>query len=188
MEIWKDVRGYEGLYEVSNRGRIRSIERRVEYFNPKYNKITSHTVAPRIKKATKKDNDYMIATLYKGNKGTQVYIHRAVAEAFIPNPEGKPTVNHIDCNRANNTLENLEWSTYKEQEKHKDLLGRRKPSNVRAITVKYIDGTETKHSSITQCAKDLGIHRDTIYNILNNEKSKKKSELNIKSILYEEAK
>ena len=72
----------------------------------------------------------------------------------------------------------------KEQEKHKASLGRRKDTNNKEVCVYYNNGTSTVHKSVTQCAKDIGIHRDTVYTIINNIKSKKQEELDIKCIKY----
>jgi len=95
-QIWKDVKGYEGIYKVSNTGLIKNIKR---------NKIL----------ATRTTYDkYLRINLNKnGNKKT-FKIHRLVADAFIPNPHNKPTVNHIDGNKQNNMLDNLEWMTFKD--------------------------------------------------------------------------
>ena len=183
MERWKEIQGYEGLYEVSDKGRVKSLERIVKYSNSD----KTHTVKAKILKSCKKENKYLIVGLNKDGVRRNKYVHRLVAQAFILNPENKPTVNHIDCNPLNNNVENLEWATYKEQEEHKYSINRNVLTHRRIVVVNYLDGSTSEHPSITQCAKDLGIHRDTVYNILNNEKSKKKSELNIKSILYKEA-
>lgn len=179
MEIWKDVRNYEGLYMVSNFGRVKSVER---YVKGRYS--NTQKIKGKIKTPSIKDNGYLIVNLYKNNKSSQKYVHRLVAEAFIDNPMNKPTVNHIDCDVKNNNVCNLEWNTYKEQEKHKTSLGRRKDTNNKRVCVCYNNGTSTIHKSVTQCAKDIGIHRDTVYTIINNIKSKKQEELNIKSIKY----
>ena len=93
-EIWKDIRGYEGLYQVSNWGRVRSL---------KFGKI-------RILKASIRNNDgrYVI-NLRKDGKTKMYRIHRLVAEAFIPNPLNLPQINHKDENPGNNIVDNLEW-------------------------------------------------------------------------------
>ena len=179
MEIWRDVKDYEGLYMVSDLGRVKSVER---YVKGRYS--NTQKVKEKIKKQSVKDNGYLIVSLYKNNKVSQKYVHRLVAEAFIDNPMNKPTVNHIDCNIKNNNVCNLEWNTYKEQEKHKASLGRRKDTNNKKVCVYYNNGVSTIHKSVTQCSKDIGIHRDTVYTIINNVKSKKQEELDIKCIKY----
>ena len=112
MEIWKDVVGYEGLYQVSNLGRVKSVDRY------KDNHGTKQLVKEKIKTTRKDKQGYLLLDLYKNNKKKTVRVHRLVAMAFIPNPQNKETVNHIDGNKENNTVENLEWATQKEQNEH----------------------------------------------------------------------
>ena len=102
LEIWKDIKGYEGIYQVSNFGRIKSIVR--------YKKLML---------SSENENGYLRICLtdkYKRKKTIQ--IHRIVAETFIPNPENKEQVNHIDGNKKNNKVENLEWCTQSENMQH----------------------------------------------------------------------
>lgn len=113
-EEWRPVRGYEGYYEISNKGRLKCLKRKVSYFNPYSNSICTRTHKERlIVCVTSKDN-YITSQLTKENIVKDVSIHRLVAEAFIPNPENKPQINHIDGDPRNNTIENLEWCTAKE--------------------------------------------------------------------------
>lgn len=102
IEIWKDIKGYEGLYQVSNLGRVKSCER----YKKGNNCITK--VNERIKKPSVK-NGYYFIVLYKDNKGENCYIHRLVASAFIDNPDNLPLVNHKDEIKTNNMVDNLEW-------------------------------------------------------------------------------
>lgn len=96
-EIWKPVAGFEGLYEVSNTGRVKSLKR-------------LHT-KERILSQWLNHRGYARVTLWKENRQTKHSVHRLVADAFIPNPYGKPQVNHKDENKQNNAVENLEWCT-----------------------------------------------------------------------------
>lgn len=101
-EVWKEIPGYEGVYEVSNYGRVRSNAR----------KVWNYTKQGRILKPHRKENGYMQITLCGRSKYEKhAYIHRLVAEAFIPNPNNLPQVNHKDFDKANNCVENLEWVT-----------------------------------------------------------------------------
>ncbi len=111
---WYPIKNYEGLYEVSDCGQVRSIDRvilgkdGVNYpFKGRILYQTSH-----------KDTKYFIVNLWKDNKGTSLYVHRLVCEAFIANPLNKPEVNHKDGNRQNNTKNNLEWCTRQENMQH----------------------------------------------------------------------
>lgn len=113
-EIWKDVVGYEGIYEVSNIGRVRTHE----------NKTTESALhgirrwKQRILKQKCHNNRDFRVCLWKEKKSKDYLVHRLVAEAFIPNPDNKRTVNHIDGNPQNNCIENLEWASYGENNNH----------------------------------------------------------------------
>ena len=106
MEIWKDVRGYEGLYKISNVGNVMSIK---QHRYKKQNYVLKYDVDWK---------GYARVKLWRNNKGKNYKVHRLVAQAFIPNLENKLTVNHKDLNKLNNKLTNLEWATYKEQATH----------------------------------------------------------------------
>lgn len=112
-EIWKPVVGYEGIYEVSSFGRIKSLARtitmkvRLKEKMLKTAKIIKHGSLP-----------YRLALLSKNDERKTVQVHRIVAQAFIPNPENKPVVNHKDSDGANNIVGNLEWVTYRENTLH----------------------------------------------------------------------
>lgn len=112
VEVWKDIPGYEGLYQISNLGRVKSLERWVQ----NYGKLQHHP--EKIKVPANRGDGYQALILYKDNKGKNRYIHRLVAEAFLPNPNNKMTVNHVNGNKSDNRAENLEWSTYAENNKH----------------------------------------------------------------------
>ncbi len=110
-EIWKDIKGYEGYYQVSNQGRVRRI------------KSGKSTQKGRILKTSSKFDEYSRTGLSINGKVCWLTIHRLVAEAFIPNPEKKPCVNHIDGNKRNNVVSNLEWCTYSENNRHAYRIG-----------------------------------------------------------------
>lgn len=105
--MWKDVEGYEGSYQVSNKGEVRSVSRFVTYPDgrkPRYREgvIVSQQVDTC---------GYCMVTL----QGKRFRVHRLVAKAFIDNPDNLPTVNHLDENPSNNVVENLAWCTHKEK-------------------------------------------------------------------------
>ncbi len=104
-EIWKDIKDYEGIYQVSNLGRVKSIARKVKYSrgNHSYYQYQQE----RLLSANQKSNGYLEYSLCKDSKRTHKYIHRLVADAFIDNPNNLPVVNHIDEDKQNNKVDNL---------------------------------------------------------------------------------
>ena len=104
-EIWKPVKGFEGYYEVSNLGRVRSV---AIYVNSKNN--SKRYRSERILKGIL-HNEYLWVTLSKDNIKIKKRIHRLVAEVFIPNPDNLPFINHKDEVKTNNVFKNLEWCT-----------------------------------------------------------------------------
>lgn len=120
-EIWKDVVGYEGLYSVSNTGRVISFGRTIQMINKRTNVTFSKTYKPKTLKQCKDKGEYLTVQLSDYNQNTKnVKVHRLVAMAFIPNPEDKPQVDHIDRNRSNNSVDNLRWCT--SMENHSNFL------------------------------------------------------------------
>ena len=110
-EIWRDIPNYEGLYQISNYGRVKALARKFRKrlnYNPWAN--------DRIRSGNK--GRYLHINLSKDGVTKTVVIHRLVAELFIPNPNNKPHINHKDCDRHNNRSDNLEWCTHAENEKH----------------------------------------------------------------------
>lgn len=113
LEIWKDIAGYEGYYQVSNYGRVKSLKRWVLSKNNK-----KMPVKEKILKLQNDKDGYKTVELNKNSKGIHFRVHRLVADAFIPNPENKPEVNHINGIKYDNLLENLEWNTDLENRTH----------------------------------------------------------------------
>lgn len=102
-EIWKDIPSFEGLYQVSNFGRVKSFRK-----SHKLGKPDEYFLNP-----TDAENGYANVTLYKENVRKKFLVHRLVAQAFLPNPNNWPQINHKDENRFNNCVDNLEWCTAK---------------------------------------------------------------------------
>lgn len=123
-ETWKPIEGYEGIYDVSNLGRVRgywtregnSFDNRTCYIGNKPTKILKNKI---------NNSGYCMVTLVDKNKNRKERsVHRLVAKAFIPNPDNKPCINHIDNNRSNPIVTNLEWCTYSENLLHAQKQGR----------------------------------------------------------------
>lgn len=128
QEIWKDVKDFDGLYQVNNLGVVRSLDRQVYHpGNKSYHYRQGKILSCRINNC-----GYISVRLCKGGKVYTRFPHRLMAEAFIPNPQNKGETNHRDGNKLNNTLENLEWVTHSENMIHayeKDLVKKRTNTN-----------------------------------------------------------
>lgn len=110
-EIWKDIKGYEGYYQISSLGRVKSLKRMVG----------KRKCKELIKSPSITNKGYYKLPLCKCGETKYYHIHRLVAEAFIDNEYNKPTVDHLDRNKLNNCVSNLRWATYQEQIKNRLL-------------------------------------------------------------------
>ena len=140
-EVWKDVRDFEGIYQVSNLGRIKSLNYR--------NTGKEGIITPMHRNCDK----YLRISLSKKGKKEYRYLHRIVAEAFIPNPYNFPEVNHLDTNPRNCRLDNLEWCTRQHNVNYyKTRLNRSKKVDVYDATTGTLISS---HASVTSCAACL---------------------------------
>ncbi|SMG52212.1 NUMOD4 motif-containing HNH endonuclease [Paenibacillus aquistagni] len=154
-EEWRDVVGYEGLYIVSNYGEVRSLG------NDKGRK-------EKIMKSHVCRNGYEKLDLCKKGQPTKkVYVHRLVAMAFIPNPHNKPQVNHINCDKLDNRLENLNWMTRKENIAHAIENGLIKRNNNPVIATHLDTGEQRQFKSQKEASRELGVYPKNISNALN---------------------
>lgn len=138
MEIWKPVKNYESLYEVSNLGRVRTADKH------------------RVLKPWRTRNGYIHITLTKDKEHKQMLMHRVVATAFCEKPEGCDVVNHINCNQSDNRAVNLEWTTQSRNVKYAYDLGR--ADNVARKRIKCIETGREFYSS-TEAATWLNLER-----------------------------
>lgn len=115
-ELWVDINGFEGLYQVSNKGNIKSLSRYDEYL--RCGKLTRRPRKEKLLKFKIDKYGYFTVCLRKDNKNHYFTVHRLVANNFLLNPESKPTVNHIDGDKLNNNVSNLEFATVSENTKH----------------------------------------------------------------------
>lgn len=116
-EIWKDVVGYEGTYMVSSLGRVKSLERTIP-INGHYQFVRERFLAINMN-----TGKYSCTNLSLEGKHRTVLVHRIVAKAFIPNPNNFATINHIDGDKQNNRVDNLEWMTQLDNVRHAILTG-----------------------------------------------------------------
>jgi hypothetical protein len=167
-EIWKDVVGFEGLYEVSNLGRIKSKERIDEYIS---NGELMHRRRREVILFPKKlKTGYLQVTLYKNGKYICSRIHRLVAEAFLPNPNNFPVVNHKDEIKTNNFVNNLEWCTIEYNNNYGTHQQRAKEKRSKPVIGFDDDGEEIlKFNSVAEARRN-GVS-NVSHSIYNNVKT-----------------
>lgn len=170
-EYWVQIAGYEGLYEVSNCGRVKSLDRVI------FNSGTPnglYTVKGRIltQRINNKRNGYCELSLHKDGKEKRYKVHRLVAEAFLPNPDNLPEVNHIDGNKENNNVKNLEWCTSKQNKEHGWNTGlytgehRKSPIKCNETGICY--------ESVVQASELIPCDRSAIFRVLSGKKDRVK--------------
>lgn len=148
-EVWKDIKGYEGLYQVSSFGRVKRF------------------TTGRILKGGKDTQGYLMVLLCKNNTKSNKSLHRLVAQTFIPNPENKPQVNHMDENKTNNRVDILEWMTAKENNNHGKHNKRVSKSNsIPIIATNLKTGELQEFYGSRECARQLCLHNQSISAVL----------------------
>ena len=164
QEIWKDIIGYENLYQVSNLGRIK----RILFINNKITKKQEKILKLQINKRNR-----IYVCLYKNNNRKNCLVHRLVAKAFISNPNNYPEINHIDGNSTNNNINNLEWCTAKYNMKHayeNNLSHLKKYNEKHKKAIMRDDGK--KYTSSYEAAEDLNVSVCSIRDVLKNRTKK----------------
>lgn len=167
-EIWLPIAGYENLYEVSNLGRVRSLTREIVTSNKK-----GYWLKGKLIKPFAKENLYQHVCLCKAGKPKSIYLHRIVAKAFLPNPDNKPQVNHINGNPQDNRVENLEWVTVSENHRHAYDVLKRPGANTgrtgalchKSKPVKMLDLTGSiikVFPAVVEASRQLSIREDII--------------------------
>ena len=168
VEEWKNIKGYEGIYKISNLGKIVRIKGPQEHPMKIWN-----------------NGRYMEVRLSKGGKSTHFTLHRLLAVHFIPNPNNLPFVNHIDENKLNNSINNLEWCTQAYNTNYGEGIKRRVQSRLLSgegrhpiIVLDELSGIETTYPTIRDCIKSLHITARTIYKYIGTGISYKNKKFN----------
>ncbi len=172
-EIWKDIKGFEGRYAVSSLGNVKGLPRSITYSNGGIRCTTKEFILGKIFKKT----GYFVVTPSNGKERKQTHIHRLVAEAFIPNPNNLPQVNHINGIKTDNRVENLEWCTPGQNSVHAYRTGLKLISDkqrafigryskeVRSRKVIQMDmhgNVLNQYPSLIEASKNTGAHQSAI--------------------------
>ena len=158
-EEWRDVIGYEGLYQISDLGRVKSLSRFIS------NGTGFHLSEDRILKPNILAKGYFQVDLKNRSKRKGLQVHRLVAMAFIPNPNNYPQINHINGDKQDNRVENLEWCTNSMNQKHAWAIGLQKVSGKagkpKRKVLLYNDCERFVFDSVADTKRFLGLKRDT---------------------------
>ncbi len=162
---WKEIKGYEGKYIISNFGEVISLPR------TKQNHTKQQYVEPKeIRKIINNKNGYVYVQLWKKSSYKNIRLHKLVAQAFIPNPNNYPQINHIDGNKTNNRADNLEWCTASHNLLHAYKLGLANNDKRKIKIGQYsMDGKLLKtFNSLTEASKLTGVNMQKISLCINN--------------------
>ncbi len=166
IEVWKDIEGYEGNYQVSSFGRVKSVARFRNGRNGTVCRLLEKILSQKISKS-----GYKCIGLSKDSMKSHPSVHRLVANAFLKKIDGKDTVNHVDGCKINNNVMNLEWANHKEQMQHAvemDLLEKRgAPKYTKTFKKQVLEFYHNKNISICALAKHFGISERTAGRIVN---------------------
>lgn len=168
-EMWKDIKGFEGKYQVSSEGRVKSLARKfVDNFGHKQN------IKERILKVRTNIQGYKKVTIYDiYGKRKSLSVHRLVCEAFHPNPDNKPEVNHIDEDKSNNRACNLEWVTSKENCNHGTRIERISKTKRKPVAQYTLDGELVRiWESVAEVSRQNGFDSSTISKVARGKEKK----------------
>ena len=158
MEEWRDIKGYEGLYQISNLGRVKSLNRVIIYSDGR-----NYFYKEKILKLRKDTIGYLYAHLCKNNVSKYYSVHRLVAEAFLENPNNYPCINHKDENKEKNNVNNLEWCTYL----YNNNYGTRTERIIKGKLISiYCLETNKYYNSIKQASEKLNLDSSHIVKVL----------------------
>lgn len=162
MELWKEIKGYEGIYEVSSCGRVRSLDRYV-----KHSKTGEMSVLKKgmIKKPTTDTEGYLLVTLNKDGKYCTKYVHRLVADAFLGEHKLKEQVNHKDENKQNNNIDNLEWCSVKYNINYGTRTARMARTQGKPVSMYDKNGALVRVFCSLSSVKELGYSPSNVKNV-----------------------
>ena len=168
MEEWKDINGYEGLYQISNLGNVKSLPKKCDLQNG-----YSRTTVEKILKFGINANGYRYVNLRKGKVAKNTRVHRLVAEHFISNLWNKKTVNHINGIKLDNREINLEWATSAENNIHARITGLNKTTDKHRYPAKKVIDTQTGqiYNSVYYLGKLINIKLNDLYKMLSGNKT-----------------
>lgn len=159
VEIWRDIKDYEGLYQVSNLGRVRSVDHYVKHWCGGVRLVKGKIIKP-----CTVSGGYLGVDLCRNNVSKTYLVHRLVAQAFIPNPKNKRCVNHLNKIRTDNRKENLEWCTHKENNNwldHNELVSKaqlNQKSTSKPVKQCTLDGQfVAEYPSMQEASRQTGI-------------------------------
>ena len=155
-EIWRDIEGYKGKYQVSNTGKVKSLER-MKWNGKGYQKIPE-----KILEGVDDGHGYLHVNLCKDGKETSCKVHRLIAQAFLPNPNNLPEVNHKDEDKTNNKVENLEWCTSQYNVEYSKAKA--------VIVINKVSGLIVEFSSAHEAERQTGISNGSISNCCNGKR------------------
>lgn len=174
QEIWKPVVGFEGYYEVSNLGRVRSVDRIITYSTGVKTPYKGKVISSIVTQA------YLQVNLQVNQRRKMAYVHRLVAEAFIPNPDSKKHVDHINGDKLDNRVENLRWATPRENQynpvtvrRHREMMAKRVCKSIKRVYQYDLDmNLINTFSSIADAGRQTGINTSSIVGCCRNRQYK----------------
>ena len=164
MNNWYPIKGWEGLYEINKNGEVRNAKNK-------------NTIVGDINNC-----GYYRVSLYNQGQSKRYFRHRLVAEQFLDKQEGKDFVNHIDGDKSNNSLENLEWVSQSENEKHAFENGLKQKTN-KPFIIEFVNGDIKEYENQYVCAKEIGCSQSSVKNWLNGQRNPRPS-YGIKKIYF----
>ena len=164
MNNWYPIKGWEGLYEINKNGEVRNAKNK-------------NTIVGDINNC-----GYYRVSIYNQGQSKRYFRHRLVAEQFLDKPEGKDFVNHIDGDKSNNSLENLEWVSQSENEKHAFENGLKQKTN-KPFIIEFVNGDIKEYENQYVCAKEIGCSQSSVKNWLNGQRNPRPS-YGIKKIYF----